>query len=152
MLVSSWITAFVHGRIKITGNSTKATALGRANNSPEAPLRIEATRRNVGIAETNEGNWKQLRSSRVQQTQCERRLGTKRSRLGKTQVEFCIFHCPHWDLPSLDAYDVSNSMQGCAASCTHALEGLRVGTDREMDFPEVLRSACVCFIYGTNQH
>lgn len=65
--------------------------------------------------------------------QCERRLGTKRSRSGKTQVEFWlsflatsiiltgIFH--------LDVDEVSNSMQGCAAPFTHALEGLRVGTD-----------------------
>lgn len=39
VLVSSWITVFVHGRMKITGNSTKATA----NSIPEALLRIEAT-------------------------------------------------------------------------------------------------------------
>lgn len=47
---------FVHGRIKISGNPSNATAVGRAN-TPEAPLRIEAMRRKVGIAETNEGNW-----------------------------------------------------------------------------------------------
>lgn len=43
VLVPSCVTVFVHGRIKITGNSTEATALGRANKSPEALLRIEAT-------------------------------------------------------------------------------------------------------------
>lgn len=152
MLVSSRITVFVHGRIKSTGNSSAATALGRAN-SPEAPLRIEATRRKVGIAETNEGNRKQLRSSRVQQIDGARG-DAEQNEVGQEKLKrSCSYHGPQWDLPWMRTMFLTASRAARLHSHMvwrgHAWEQTPEQTD--MDFPEVLRSARVCFIYGTNQ-